>query len=405
MSPVVIMGPPLVAGLLAALLAERRGWAPPLWVAIGVGAVLRLVVMFAASADPIQQYDFDVDFRGAADAVLNGLNPTMHMREGGWHFLPFLAYVLAGQRELGGLLGVPWSVMGRLVPVLADIAIIPLVARLASERGRLRALQYACVPLGVMVSAIHGQLPPLTLLFGVAALVAARQGRVQWAGLLVGLSVTCSNWSVLLVPGVVLAVSGARRRWAVLAWSAGVPAAFLLSSVLFLDTPLTGLVDLARTIMSTRPVVGDWGWTALVTGGGETVSPLLGRIGTPVLIVGLLAAGWWWRRSDPIDLTLVLLLAFLILTYRLGAQYLMWPAAYLLARPSRWSWVAIILTSAWAAAGYLRVYEVLGVTWSQQHHWTALLSIVVIAFMIRALPARPGAPDVSPPATPVAASA
>jgi hypothetical protein len=90
--------------------------------------------------------------------------------------------------------------------------------------------------------------------------------------------------------------------------------------------------------------------------------------------------GWWWRRADPIDLTLVLLLVFLILTYRLGAQYQMWPVACFLVWPSRWSWAAIILTSAWAAAGYLRVYKVLGVTWSQQHHWTALLSIMLIAF-------------------------
>jgi hypothetical protein len=127
------------------------------------------------------------------------------------------------------------------------------------------------------------------------------------------------------------------------------------------------------------------------------VSPLLGHIGTPVLVIGLLAAGWWWRRADPLDLTLVLLLVFLILTYRLGAQYLMWPAAYLLARPSRGAWAVIILTSAWAAAGYLRVYEVLGVTWSQQHQWTALLSIVVIAFMIRALPPRERVPGVPPP--------
>ncbi|MFG1945655.1 hypothetical protein [Nonomuraea sp. NPDC048826] len=395
MSPALVVGPPLVAGLVLALVAQRRGWAPPLWAALGVGAVLRIVAMAWAAQEPVQPYDFGVDFPMAADEVLAGRNPTTHMREGGWHFLPFLAYVLAGQRELGDLLGLSWNVSGRIIPVLADLALIPLVARLADERGALRGFQYACVPIGIMVSGLHGQFPPLTLVFGVAALVVARAGRAHWAGLLMGLSVSCTNWSVLLVPGVVLAVAGARRLVA-LGWTAAVPALWLLSSSVFLDTPVTGLVDLGRAIMSTRPVVGDWGWTALVTGGDQTVSVTLGRIGTLVLVAGLLAAAWWWRGADPLDLTLVLLLVFLILTYRLGAQYLMWPVPYLLARPRRGTWPLIVATGAWAAAGYLRVQPFTGLWWGQFHSVWAFSSFLVIPFLIAALPPRPAARAAEP---------
>ncbi|MDA0633677.1 hypothetical protein OUY22_09630 [Nonomuraea sp. MCN248] len=387
MSPALVVGPPLVAGLVLALVAQRRGWSPPLWAALALGAVLRVIAMAWAAQDPAQPYDFAVDFSEAADEVLAGRNPTTHMRDGGWHFLPFLAYVLAGQKELGDLLGLSWNVAGRIVPVLADLALIPLVAKLAGERGALRGFQYACVPLGVMVSGLHGQFPPLTLAFGVAALVAARAGRAHWAGVLMGLSVACTNWSVLLVPGVVLAVAGTRRL-VVLGWTAAVPGLWLLSSSVFLDTPVTGLVDLARAIMSTRPVVGDWGWTALVTGGDQTVSAGLGRIGTLVLVAGLLAAAWWWRKADPIDLTLVLLLVFLVLTYRLGAQYLLWPVPYLLARPRRLTWPAITAASAWAAAGYLRVQPFTGMGWWQFHGVWALSSFLVIPFLIAALPPR-----------------
>ncbi|SDJ96492.1 hypothetical protein [Nonomuraea jiangxiensis] len=387
MSPVLAIGLLLVAGLVPALVAQRRGWAPSLWVALGVGAALRIAVMFWATKDPSQPYDFAVDFPAAADHVLDGLNPTTHMREGGWHFLPFLAYVLAAQRELGDLLGLSWGVVGRIVPVLADLALIPLVAKLADERRALRAFQYACVPLGIMVSGIHGQFPPITLAFGVAALVAARAGRAHWAGLLIGLSVTCANWSVLLVPGVVLAVAG-RRRLTVLGWTVAVPGAFLVSSSVFLDTPFTGLVALGKAVMSTRAVVGDWGWTALATGGAQVVSPALGQVGMPILLIGLLAAGWWWRRADPVALTVVLLLAFVILTYRLGAQYLMWPMPYLIARPPRVLWPVVITASVWAAVGYLHAEVLFGMTWWQFHTVWSLSSLLVIPFLIAALPSR-----------------
>lgn len=388
MSPALVVGPPLVAGLVLAIVAQRRGWAPPLWAALATGAVLRVVVMLWAAQDPSQPYDFANDFSGAADEILAGRNPTTHMREGGWHFLPFLAYVLAGQKELGDLLGLSWNMSGRIVPVLADLALIPLVAKLAGERGALRGFQYACVPIGIMVSSIHGQFPPLTLVFGVAALVVARSGRAHWAGVLMGLSVACTNWSVLLVPGVVLAVAGSRRL-VVLFWTGAVPGLWLLSSAVFLDTPFTGLVDLAKAIISTRPVVGDWGWTVLATGGSQAVSPSLGRIGLIVLLAGLLAAGWWWRKADPVDLTLVLLLVFLILTYRLGAQYLVWPVPYLLAaRAGRATWPAIALTSAWAAAGYLRLQPLTGLPWGQFHSLWAYSSFLVIPVLIAALPPR-----------------
>ncbi|MFC7584794.1 hypothetical protein ACFQYP_14445 [Nonomuraea antimicrobica] len=101
--------PLLAAGLVLAVLAQRRGWAPPLWAALCAGAVLRIAAMAWAVADQSQPYDFANDFSEAAGKVLDGLNPTMHMREGGWHFLPFLAYVLAGQQGLGELVGLSWG--------------------------------------------------------------------------------------------------------------------------------------------------------------------------------------------------------------------------------------------------------------------------------------------------------
>jgi hypothetical protein len=383
---VLVMGLPLALGLVLAVLAGRRQWAPPLPVALAVGAGLRLVVLTIAATDHWQPYDLAGDFRDTAAVVLQGHDPLVYVRSGGWHFLPFMAYVLAGQHELG----LPWRVAGRLVPVLADIGLIPLVGRLADERRATRSFQYACVPLGLMISGLHGQFPPVTLLFGVGALLAARAGRPHLTGILAGFAVTSTSWTVLLLPGLLVATPTVRRRLTVLAWTAAVPFVFLLSSSVFLGTPVRRLPATATGALSTRAVTGDWGWSAFVSAGHQVVSASYSNVGTPLLVVGLLAAGWWWRRCDPVDLTLALLLAFLILTWRFGTQYLLWPVPYLIARSPRGTWPTITAASVWAAFGYLYMTRLDQFAWRDAHIWWSLSSAVVIAFLIWTLPRRGG---------------
>jgi hypothetical protein len=405
---ILVVGLPLAIGLGLALLAARRSWAPRLAVTLCVGGLLRLAILMIAVRDHTwQPQDLGVDFLDAANSVLQGQDPVNHLhREGGWHFLPFMAYLLAGERQLGLWLGIGWGTVARLAPVLADVALIPLTGRLAppgtdeaaARRRALCAFQYACMPVAVMVSSIHGQFAPITLMLGVAALLAARGGRPHLAGLLVGLSVTSTSWSVLLVPGIMLLVAGVRRRLIVLGWTAAVPAAFLLSSWLVLDTPLRRLPATAKAVISTRPVVGDWGWTTIVTHGRPDVSPTLAHIGTPLLLLALLAAGWWWRRADPLTLTIVLLLVFVMVTYRFGAQYLLWPLPLLIARPTRGMWAAITASGLWAAFGYLYTTRLTQGEWWHMHTWWSLSSLAVIPFLTRALPGHPRrGPPPAPP--------
>ncbi|TDC56366.1 hypothetical protein E1281_07690 [Actinomadura sp. KC345] len=348
--------------------------------------------MLIAAQDSWQPYDLAIDFRDTADAVRDGQDPLFELREGGWHFLPFLAYLLAGARELGELLGLSWEVTGRILPVLADLALIPLVARLSTDpspevRAR-RGFQYACAPVVLGVSALHGQFGPITLALGVAALLAARNGRVHLAGVLIGLSVTSANWSALLLPGIVLALPALRQRITVVVWTGVVPVVFLLSSIPVFGTPLDKMPAALSAAMSARPVVGDWGWTAIATGGNQTVDPAYGTIGTPVLALALLAALWWWRKADPVALTLALLLVFLIVTYRFGAQYLAWPMPYLIMFWKRGTWPVYIAGGVWAAFGYVFMTRLDGAGWADAHVWWALSSLLIIAFLVRALPAR-----------------
>jgi hypothetical protein len=234
-----------------------------------------------------------------------------------------------------------------------------------------------------MVSAIHGQFGPLSLLFAVAALLAARGGRAHLAGVLAGLAVTSTSWTALIVPGVLLTLPALRPRLTALAWTAAVPTVFLLSSSVLLDTPWDRLPATLAGSLSARPVVGDWGWTAVWTAGHQEVSEALGAVGTPVLLAGTLLIGWLWRRAEPEDLTLALVLAFLIFTYRFGPQYLLWPMPFLIARSTRRTWPAIAAAGLWAGAAYLHL-----LVWPDARQWWALSSVLVIACLIRALPPR-----------------
>jgi hypothetical protein len=421
---VLVVGLQLAIGLGLALLAGRRNWAPRLAVTLCVGAALRLLILVIAVRDSTwQPQDLGVDFLDAAKAVLNGQDPVNHIqREGGWHFLPFMAYLLAGERQLGLWLGLGWGSAARLLAVLSDFALIPLAGRLAAapaggphdgtavdadaaaaaaRRRALVSFQYACMPLAIMVSSIHGQFAPFTLLLGVGALLAARNRRAGLAGVLIGLSVTSTSWSVLLLPGIMLVVPGLRRRLIVFGWTVAVPAAFLLSSWLVLDTPFTRLPATAKAIISTRPVVGDWGWTAIATHGLPDVSPTYGHIGTLVLVIALLAAGWWWRRADALTLTVALLLVFVVVTYRFGAQYLLWPLPFLIARPTRGTWAAITAASVWAGIGYLYTTRLSQGGWWHAHTWWSLSSFAVIPLLIWAMPwqRRRGRPAQTPAGT------
>lgn len=374
----------LAAGFALCVVAQRRSWAPSLAAALAVGVALRVTVWMIAASQSWQPYDFKYDFVAAAAAVLHHHDPMLFGRARGWPFLPTMAYVLAAELKLGQLLHLPWSVSGRIAPVLADLALIPLVGRLGLERGPLRRFQYSCNPLSIMVCAIHGQLEPEVLVLGAGALLLARSTRRGvGAGALLGASVAIGSWSVLLAPGVFAALSGWRERVRAACTMVAVPAVILLTSPIGVGTPVGRLPDVIRGLVGLRPVVGAWGWTAIVTGGMLEVSPTVGRIGTLILVAALIVVGYLWRRADPIHLTSALLLTFLLVSPRVGAQYLTWPIPFLVARPTRYTTTAIGVAAAWALFGYL--YLDRHFTWVHDAGWY-LASWCVIPLLALALP-------------------
>jgi hypothetical protein len=104
------------------------------------------------------------------------------------------------------------------------------------------------------------------------------------------------------------------------------------------------------------------------------------------LYLTLLGVMWLWRRADRVDMTSAVLLAFMVVTPRMGAQYLLWFVPFLIARPTRFSRPAIWLAALWAGLGYVYLTHFDDVGWWQNHQWWSRSSIAVIAMLVLAMP-------------------
>ncbi|GAA1522613.1 hypothetical protein GCM10009677_64560 [Sphaerisporangium rubeum] len=388
MDNAILTGSLLVTGVVLALLAQWRGWKPSLAVALAVGIGFRVAVMILAVISTWQPVDFVNSFKPAGEAILAHKDPVLESN-GGWHFLPTIPYIYG----LLLWLNIPWEIAGRLVTVVADIILIPLVGKLAGGKDAgLRAFQYACNPLALLVASIHGQVEPVSLVFGVAAFVVARNARTSrpvrnaiFAGLLMGLALCAKSWPIWLVPGMLLFLPDLRTRLYGLI-STGVPPLFFLATLpIGAGTSLSQLPEVIKTIGDVRPIIGEWGWTAIAVGGDWTLDAGLARYGQWMIYGSLLIVGILWRRADPVDLTTALLLTFMIVTPRLGAQYLLWFMPFLVARPTRFAWPVIIGTSTWAALGYLYITQS-ATLWAELHAPWAMSSIVLLPVLLAALP-------------------
>ncbi len=103
--------------------------------------------------------------------------------------------------------------------------------------------------------------------------------------------------------------------------------------LVLLTMPLGGwvrwdqLVDVLKEISlapsDVRPITGDWGWTAVISGGSWDLTPWKLVVGQYLIYAVAAFCLWWWRKADPIDVSIAILLGFMVVTPRLGARYLL----------------------------------------------------------------------------------
>jgi len=389
-------------GVALMLVAQRRDWQPSLALAIYTALALRLAML--ALAWRTQPYDLAVDFKTAGLDVLHHQDPILNNRQNGWGSLPLYAFVLAGAAWASLHSHVSWLIVARLPALLCDLGVVVLVGILAGaagERAALRRFQYACSPLAILVSSVHGQAESFCFLFCLGALaLILRAGpqvsgrRAGLAGVLFGLAVAAQTWPAVFAPALLLALPAWRRRAQFTAGAAAIFALLFVTQPITVSTPLAKLPYIATQFFETRPSFGNWGWSGVWLTVHPTKLPVwqdplwlnAGSIGTKLAIGGALLAVWWWRRGHPLDIATATTTTLLVLTPSFGNQYLVWQAPSATARPARLSIPLQIVLGAYAAIFYLPMQMLTWQDWVDANNVMMFISIPVIAFMIAALP-------------------
>jgi hypothetical protein len=392
----------LVVGVVLMVIAQRRDWRPSLPLAIFTAVVLRLVMLGLTWRT--LPYDLVYDFKAAGFDVLHHQDPILNNRQNGWGSLPVYAFVLAGAYWGTLHLHISWLILARLPALACDLGVVVLVgvlARAAGERAELRRFQYACCPLAILVSSVHGQAEPFCFLFALGAFaLILRAGphisgrRAGAAGILFGVAIAAQTWPAVFAPALLLALPAWRRRAQFTAGAAALLALLFVTLPLTVGTPVAKLPFIATQFFNTRPSFGNWGWSGVWLTVHPTTLPVwqdplwlnAGSIGTKLAIIGTLLAVWWWRRGHPLDIATVTTTTLLVLTPSFGNQYLLWQAPSAIAKPARLSIPLQIVLGAYAAIFYLPLQMLNWQPWEIANDVMMFVSLPVIAFMIVALP-------------------
>lgn len=362
------------------VVACLRRWTGSVWTAVLVALGVRLV--FLALSYGHTPRDVAEYFQHAGEMVLAGHDPATGLRRFQWNFLPLMPFVYAAEIRTG----LPWQIGGKIAPVLADVVIVALLAKLAPQQ-RTVPLLYALCPVAILVSTEHGQVEPVALALGIGGLLLARRGATVRSGLLAGLAVATKTWPVLLVIGM-LRETPWRRWWRLLVPLVAVLAALLATIPLFLHTSIRAF---GHVVSSYRSYLGLWGWTGVLrffhlAGIGYQGSGVdaLQRAGTVVLAVTLVVVIMLFRKADGVALTAAVLLAFLAVTAGFGPQYLLWPVPFVLALRRPAGLVFVLAASCYAAFVYLIAIPNPTTWWNgPSQQW---LSIPVIVCAVLAMP-------------------
>jgi Glycosyltransferase family 87 len=395
----------LSVGIVLLVVADRRDWHPSISVTLAIGLALRAVILAVVWHHAKQPLDFIHDFQVTGQAVLHHQDPIgLPLNRFGfptWNYLPLMAYVFAIEQFLVHHLGIPWTVLGRILPIAADLALIVMVGRLAPSKNALRSFQYACNPIALLACAVHGQIEPIALAFAVGGFLAARARKPIMAGALLGFAVAAKSWPVILIPGMLLVLRSWRERLTATIVSGLTIVAFFVTLPLAVNAHL--MAD-AKVILGYRSIPGQFGWTGvagslLSHARFVSLSQTWLHIGAVLSLAAMAGAFVLWRRADGEDAAAAMALAFLIVTAGFGMQYLAWPMPFIVSRPSKFTQPFIVGAGIFAAFGYLYLGNLTGPAYQTAFKISMFVSVGIVVLLAAAMPwsrraKASGGPDV-----------
>jgi hypothetical protein len=323
---------------------DRRGQ----WLAIGVlilGALIRVAGALAAVEVADVQRMHEV-----AQVVLNGENP--YARPDFYVYPPPWMFVEAGSLLLARWSGLPFSLIVRVWPILADVGIGLLIQRWLRRRGvsEARAAAWSAVyllnPVSIIITALHGQFDAVPGLLSLLAVRWASESaeRRWWAsGLALGAAAAFKPFPILLFPWCAAAVGPGAVRRLRYALAAALPIACVTAP--FLLGP-DRLLVLQRMFLYSG--VSDLGYSAvlraiwLVRTGSYwlpgTLGPDLAHLTRWTFLVSFAALFLFAARrlAAQLDRAAVLTyLLFLTVFTGISAQYFCWPLPFAALRRDR----------------------------------------------------------------------
>jgi hypothetical protein len=395
----------LAIGIVLMVIAQRRGWKPSLAVALGVAVVLR-VSLLVLSRD-VQPYDLANDFWAAGYATLHHRDPILNNRTQGWASLPTYTFVLAGAAWAAIHEHWSWVVVARIPSLLCDLGVVVVIGALvrasggSNDKAALRRFQYACNPVAILISSVHGQLEPFCLLLVFAGFTVVLRGgqgvtarRAAAGGVLLGFAISGQTWPVLFGPALLAALPTWRRRLQAVAAAAAVGAVLFATMPLTVGTPVNKLPYLFKHLISNQPTIGTWGWAGVWVTQHQTALPVwsdplwlhVAKYGTKLALLAALIAAFWWRKAHPLDMATATVTALIVVTPALGNQYLQWPVPSGTARPTRLTLPLQIVLGIYAAVFYLPMNMLAPTTWQNVDNIMMFVSLGVSVLLIAALP-------------------
>lgn len=261
-----------------------------------------------------------------------------------WFNHPPLMGLYAEQMlELSRSLGLDFSFVFKVIPMLASAATVWLVYRL----GRLPALWlllFAINPIDVLISAYHGNTDAIGVMFCVVSVLCADRGRPWLSGLALGAALNVKLIPAILIAPLALSLSGGQL------WRFGI--GLTVWALPFLPVYMHAWEGFQKNALFYNSFFAPWGVGLvrdMLTGRLAALAQPFGAfavaVGKPLILLTSALIGvvqWRFRPWTRAELCAIATCTFLAVTPGFGVQYLLWPSAF----------VAVV-------SGYRRAYALL----------------------------------------------